>query len=314
MYYRKKGTTQWVQFDSACSSDDCSWEFTIGNNDGGEFEACTIAVDNATNEESFPDEGDVFFTYDPNPPRVSFSNTIIDITNGSSPPTFDQVTFEDDYRLDRIYYRLNSDGINNWTLIMNSDDTKEMPEWTISEEQFNDMIEDETSYVFFKVTDALGNTYTTPSTNEAFRIRKNIEEPIQFTLDTTDFETWKWDNTFMVRVNTQNVTTISSMSLWYRYAGEDQNSSANWTLYGETINITPFEWEFTPEDGEGYYQFYVDITNAEGSTSSTPIKTEYIQLFPFTELIITVIILVVLLIVSGLVITKYQGNKKRRKI
>lgn len=313
LYYRKKGTTQWTEFDSACSSSTCSWEFTINSNAGGEYEICSIATDNATNKESFPDDGDVFFTYDPNPPTVSFTNSILEITNDSSPPTFNQITFEDDYKLDRIYYRLNSEGINNWTLIMTTDDDKEIPEWTITESQFNDMVEDEIAYIYFRVIDALGNTFVTSSTSSAFRVRKNIEDVTEFTLDTKDFKTWQWDNSFLIRVNTQNAS-VTSMILWYRFAGDDDNTTANWTRYSKSLNSTPYEWDFSPDDGEGYYQFYVEIVTAQGMSTTTSIESVYVTLFPIMELVTVLIVTVILFAISGLVIKKYRGNKKNRSL
>lgn len=312
LYHRKRGTTQWTEFDS-CSSSACSWEFTVNSNAGGEYEVCSIATDNANNKESFPDEGDVFFTYDPNPPTVSFTNSIVEITNGSSPPSFNQITFEDDYKLDSIYYRLNSEGINNWTLIMTTDDDKEIPEWTITESQFNDMVEDEISYIYFRVFDALGNKYIITSTSNAFRVRKNIEDVTEFTLDLTDFDTWQWDNSFSIRVNTQNAN-VTSMVLWYRFAGDEDNTTANWTSYEKSLNSTPFEWDFNPDDGEGYYQFYVEIVTLQGMSKTTSIESVYITLFPVMELVIVLIVTIILFAISGLVIKKYRGNKKNRSL
>jgi outer membrane protein assembly factor BamB len=313
LFYQKQGSTQWTQFGSECAYTECSWEFTVGETDGGEYSFCTIATDNASNEESFPDDPSVFLTYDPNPPTVSFTNQINEITTDEI-PSFDQVTFEDDYQLDKIYYRLNSDAIDNWTLIKTSSRTTETPEWSISETQWNEMVEDEISYVYFKVTDALGNSFVTESTADAFKIMKNIEAETQmFTLDIDDFTDWQWDNTYRVRVNTQNAS-ISSMTLWYRYAGEIENSTGNWTKFDDAINASPFEWDFVPEDGSGYYQFYVEITTAAGSTISTSVESIYITLFPLTELIIALVVTMILFAVSGLVIKKYRQKQAKKKI
>ncbi len=313
LYYRKSGSTQWNQFGSPCSSDSCSWEFTIGATAGGEFELCTIALDNASNEESFPTEGDVFFVYDPNPPTVTFPDSLIEITNNSNPPSFDQVTFEDDYQLDKIYYRLNSDGIQNWTLITTTSQDKVTPTWNITKTQWDDMIEDETAYVFFKVHDALGNIFVITSTQNAMRIRKNIEDIVEYTVDVNDFDSWQFDNSYTIRVNTQN-TSITSMKLWYRFAGETENTTANWTIYSNSVNATPFEWNFNPEDGEGYYQFYVEITTAEGLVKTTPVQTVFVTLFPLSELIVALVVTIILFAVSGLVIKKYRGHQKENTI
>jgi hypothetical protein len=305
--------TEWSLFDSVCSKKNCSWDFTVGADDGGEYEFCTIAVDNASNNESFPTEGELFVTYDPNDPMVSFPDETIVFNESNVLPSFDQVTFTDDYELYQIYYRLGSDGIDNWTLITTTDEKEITPEWTITDGQWNDMIEDELSYVYFKVVDSLGNKLTLSSTDDAMKIKKDVEEVTNFTLDLNDFSSWQWDNSYKIRVNTQD-TTISSMTLWYRFAGEDENTTTNWTRYDKALNTSPYEWDFNPEDGDGYYQFYVEATTASGVTQSSPVETQYISTFPIVELVIALVLTMVLFAVSGLVIKKYRLKDKKKKL
>ena len=313
LYYRLVDETEWSLFDSVCSQNNCSWDFTIGPGEGGEYEFCTLAVDNASNNESFPTEGELFVTYDPNDPMVSFPDDIIVFNKSGVIPSFDQVTFTDDYELYQIYYRLGSDGIDNWTLITTTDEKEITPEWTITDGQWNDMIEDELSYVYFKVVDSLGNKLTLSSTDDAMKIKKDVEEVTNFTLDLNDFSSWQWDNSYKIRVNTQD-TTISSMTLWYRFAGEDENTTMNWTRYDKALNTSPYEWDFNPEDGDGYYQFYVEATTASGVTQSSPVETQYISTFPIVELVIALVLTMVLFAVSGLVIKKYRLKDKKKKL
>lgn len=312
LYYRGGGRSTWTTFDPTCSDDDCSWEFTIGLNDGGEYELCTQAVDNASNQEDLPDEGDVFVTYDPNEPTVSFTDEIIEITDDALLPSFDQVTFEDDYKLGSVYYRLNSESPDNWTLITTTTANQITPTWTLTSTQWNNMIEDEMSYIFFKVVDALGNTFVIDSTSDALRVLKNVENVSEFVLDVSDFGSWQWDNTYKIRVNTQD-QNISEMTLWYRFAGDSENTTKNWTKY-DNITTSPFEWDFTPEDGEGYYQFYVEVTTSAGVVKETNIETMYVSLFPIMELVVSLIITMILFAVSGLVIKKYRGRQKKGPI
>jgi len=313
LFYRKSGTLDWSSFGSSCSQKTCSWDFTVGPDNGGEYELCTRAVDNASNTESFPSQGDVFLTYDPNEPEVSFPNQIIEFNDKNVLPSFNQVTFTDDYELYQMFYRLNSEETDKWTLITTTDDKEITPEWTLTETQWNDMIEDEISYMYFKVVDALGNTLIITSNNNAMQIMKNVEDITNFTLDLNEFDTLQWDNSYTIRVNTQD-TTISSMTLWYRFAGETKNTSNNWTKYKESINSTPFEWDFIPEDGNGYYQFYVEVTTAAGLTKTTAIETTYITLFPLVELITALVLTIVLFTISGLVLKKYRQKNKKKKM
>jgi hypothetical protein len=176
------------------------------------------------------------------------------------------------------------------------------------------MIEDEISYIYFKAVDALGNTRVIESTSNALKVMKNVEDVTDFVVDVNDFDSLKWDNSYTVRVNTKNTTSISSMSLWYRYAGDDENTSANWTLYKKSINSSPFEWDFIPEEGNGYYQFYVEVNTAAGVTKTSPIQTVSVTLFPIVELSVVLMLTIVLFAVSGVVIKKYQQNKKKKKM
>ena len=313
LYYRKDGTTTWTKFEPTCSEKQCSWEFTIGSTEGGEYELCTQAVDNASNQEDFPDDGDLFVTYDPNKPTVSFTDEVIEITDDSLLPSFDQVTFEDDYKLGSVYYRLNSESPENWTLITTTTADQITPTWTLTSTQWNNMIEDEISYVFFKAVDALGNTFVIDSTADALRVLKNIENVSEFVVDVDDFSSWQWDNTYKIRVNTQN-QNISEMTLYYRFAGESENTTKNWTKYEENVTTSPFEWDFNPDDGDGYYQFYVEITTAAGVVKETNIETVYVTLFPIMELVISLVITMVLFAISGLVIKKYRGRQKKGPI
>ena len=175
------------------------------------------------------------------------------------------------------------------------------------------MIEDEISYVFFKAVDALGNTFVIDSTADALRVLKNIENVSEFVVDVDDFSSWQWDNTYKIRVNTQN-QNISEMTLYYRFTGESENTTKNWTKYEENVTTSPFEWDFYPDDGEGYYQFYVEITTAAGVVKETNIETVYVTLFPIMELVISLVITMVLFAISGLVIKKYRGRQKKGPI
>jgi hypothetical protein len=228
------------------------------------------------------------------------------------PPSFNQVTFEDDYKLGSMYYRLNSESPENWTLITTTTVDQITPTWSLTTTQWNDMIEDEISYIFFKVVDALGNTFVIDSTVDALRVLKNVENVSEFVLDVSDFSSWQWDNTYKIRVNTQD-QNISEMSLWYRFAGDSENTTKNWTKY-DNITTSPFEWDFNPDEGEGYYQFYVEVKTSAGVVKETNIETRYVSLFPITELVISLVITIILFAVSGIVIKKYRGRQRKGSI
>ncbi|HDM66865.1 MAG TPA: hypothetical protein ENG62_00565, partial [Thermoplasmatales archaeon] len=155
LYYRKTGESSWSKFQVDYTSP-YEWDFTVGRDDGGEYELCTIAVDKAGNIEDFPSSGDVTFIFDPNPPYKPVFKSEYRFTEEAI-PSFSDVKFEDDYKLDKIEYRLNFEGIHEWKTIASGINSKTItPNWNLTEEEWHQMREDEVYYIYFKVIDTLG--------------------------------------------------------------------------------------------------------------------------------------------------------------
>jgi putative pyrroloquinoline-quinone binding quinoprotein len=316
LYYRKVGNTQWSLFDSPKTSEPYDWDFIIGNSAGGEYELISIAIDKAGNEESFSSSPEVVFTYDPNPPPKPIFASSYEFTNANAKedeiPIFSDVTFEDDYRLYSVEYRMNFDGTNQWTKINDQAINEEIytPHWNITSSQWNQIEEDTNYYIFFKVTDALGNVYETQSNSQAMIIIKNFHNVSRYKPDLSDFDSWQWNNEYIIRVQVNDSDLISDMRLWYSHSDND-SSEYTWKQYGENLSNSNFEWKFIPEDGDGYYSFYIEVLDAQGLKYTSEIQTIHISLFPMMELIIFCVLVVILFFVTILIFTQIRKSKKK---
>lgn len=309
LYYRLTTATQWSSFDSD-SNAPYEWEFTIGSNDGGEYELCSVATDNAGNEEAFPPQRDVTFLYDPNPPnKPSFADEYR--FTDESIPEFNDVTFTDDYQLNKVEYRLNFEGLNEWTRINEQDLSTDSytPTWNLKAAQWNEMQEDETYYLYFRVTDLLGNSYQTPSQNAALHLIKDLENATPYDPDLSEFDQWHWNNEYTIRVNV-NETTINSVQLWYQYSSDNETWS-NWSQYGDNLTAAPFEWLFNVQNGTGYYSFKTEVLTSQGAEITSEQQTVYVIIFPLLELILLTILVIILFVVTILLFQKRKQKKQK---
>ena len=89
------------------------------------------------------------------------------------------ITFADDYELESIEYRLNTQGTNEWTIIAEDiNDDSYTEEWSLSVNDWDDLEEDVIYYLYFRVTDICGNEYITPDNDEAPMLTKDVSPPI----------------------------------------------------------------------------------------------------------------------------------------
>jgi len=307
LYYRLTSSVQWNSF-SSDTSEPYEWDFTIGTNDAGEYDLCTIATDNAGNEESFPSTPAVTFLFDPNPPNAPTFDDEYRFTEAQI-PAFDDVTFTDDYQLKQVSYRLNFEGLNEWTIINEEDLSVKTytPAWNLTETQWNQMQEDTTYYLYFKVIDLLGNTFTTSSQSSALQIIKDLDNATPYDPDLSDFDNWRWNNEYTIKVDV-NESNLTYIQLWYQYSS-DNESWSNWTQYGDNLTVAPFEWIFTLPDGSGYYNFKTKIFVSEETSFYSEEKMVEVSIFPLVELMMVLILAVILFIVSALLFSKRKKMK-----
>ncbi|MFH1013763.1 MAG: PQQ-binding-like beta-propeller repeat protein [Thermoplasmatota archaeon] len=304
LYYRLTSSVQWSKF----GSDDSmpyQWSFSIGTSNGGEYELCSIAKDNASNEETFPLTGEVLFVFDPNPPlKPTFANDYEFTID--EPPVFTDVVFKDDYRLKQVSYRMSFDGINEWTALNTADLNipTYTPTWNLTSSQWNVMIEDQLYHIYFKLTDNLGNTYETPSVSQALTLVKNLEDKGDYEIDISDFDSWSWNNEYAISVDV-NESQVSLIQLWYSFS-LNETVIHSYEQYGENLTNGSSSWTFVPDQGTGYYSFYVKVIDIQGQEHLSNVKTVYVTVFPLMELMIFVLLLVILFAVSAFIFKKYK--------
>lgn len=310
LYYHKKGDASWHKFGSD-STPPYEWDFTIGRDDGGEYELCSIAIDNADNIEDFPATSDVTFLFDPNPPYKPVFNSEYRFIEPKI-PSFSNITFEDDYKLDKVEYRMNFEGINEWKTIADDINSKNItPTWSLTENEWDQLVEDQPYYIYFRLTDTLGNIYETESMSNAMKVIKDLERTTPFDPDISDFNNFHWDNKFIIRVHV-NKTEVSKIQLYYRFS-PDNKTWSNWTKYGEDLTNGSFSWSFIPPNGSGYYSFRVEAWDNLGMHHISSEKYVRVIIFPFVEITTMIILVFVFMGISIQLFKRYSSKPKSKK-
>jgi outer membrane protein assembly factor BamB len=305
LYYRALADTSWSSF----SSDDTSpysWSFSVAS---GEYELCTIATDYAGNDEDYPADGDVSFIFDPNPPYLpSFDSEY----RFDELPEF-SIEFTDDYKLKSVEYRLNFNEANEWTKINDGDINSKSyaGNWNLTQDDWDYMIEEESYYMFFRLTDSLENQNITPSADEAMKIIKDLNRSTPPDPDLSDFEEWHWDNVFTVSVDITG-ENITNLQLHYSYSA-DNKTWTEWNQYGDNITTSPFEWNFIAKEGSGYYMFKTVVWDTSGNVATSQVKSVSVTLFPTIPIIIMMPLAVILILVTTFVLGFKPFKLKKKK-
>jgi len=312
LYYRYSSTGNfsgdWVYFANSTRKSP-NWKFNFTNNSsqhGGYFEVCTVAIDNASNIEEYPTKGDVSFLYDWKIPDLPSSSG--DTLWFKERPTFSLV-FEDDFRLDTIQYYPNLE--TSWTTIATDVNASTYGKsWSLKEEYWDQMNEGEVYYLYFKINDTLGNTLLITSDNQAITIRKDTSVPIgAIEIPTLETE-MSWSSNFTVSglVNDQDGSGIKEVSLYYRFS-EDNSSWSNWTAYGDTLDSSPFEWDYTAAEGDGYYEFKINVTDIAGNEVESEVFPVVVTSFPTTLILVMISLVIVLSLISAIIFIKWRKRK-----
>jgi len=299
LYYRIEGTTTWTKY----GSDASPYDWLFKNDTSDYYELCTIATDKAGNSEDFPDDGDISFLFDMNKPsKPDFDEKY----SFDALPEF-SITFKDDYQLESVDYRLNIHGTDEWTPIgSNLDDKSYTGEWSLSQDDWDTMLEDVAYDMYFRITDFCGNQYIT-SGDEALNLTKDVSPPIvvDITLDLSSFEEGGWDDEFTITADVPDDVEVQYISLRYSYSS-DNSKWSEWKDYGDDLTDEPFEWDFKAEEGSGYYKFKTIITDSEGQLVESPVKTVEVTLFPTTLVLLLIILIIILFGLSVFVIRKMK--------
>lgn len=303
----------WILFGNSTKSV-LTWEFNFSskpNQPGGYFELCTVATDNAGHIEDFPAVGDVWFLYDwkqPERPDVSGETLWF-----KERPRF-SVVFEDDYRLDTIQYHPNFE--TSWTTIVthlnksiyDTDDIGN--QWMLLQHYWDQMVEGEIYYLYFRINDTLNNTLEVLENGPALKIRKDISIPI-VTVDTPSLETeWSWEENFTISglANDQNGSGIKEALLYYRFS-EDKSNWSSWESYGDTLDFSPFEWMFNAMKGDGYYQMKISVSDYAGNTIESNVIEIIVASFPVVTALVLLGLVIVMVLISSIIFINWRKKK-----
>jgi outer membrane protein assembly factor BamB len=319
LYYRysesKNFSGSWVYFGNKTKTTSPSWYFNFTNKPtqpGGYYELCTIAIDNANNNESFPANGDIIFLYDWKKP--SYPSISGDTLWFKTRPQF-SVVFEDDYRLDTIQYRPNFETI--WTTlashvnasIYNTDTAGHT--WMLSQSDWDQMEEGEIYYLYLWVNDTLGNTLEILDGAHAITIRKDTAAPVVSINVPSVEDEWSASENFTVSGsgNDQDGSGINEALLYYRYS-EDKSNWSSWIQYGDILNSSPFEWDFDAVEGDGYYEMKISVTDNAGNEVESEVFPLAVATFPATLVLVLVGLLVVLVLLSVIIYLTWRKKEK----
>ncbi len=297
LYYRLSGG-DWVLYEAVSSP--YNWLFS--SDLSGTYEFCTAATDRAGNVELLPTTGELEFLYDHKEPNEPvFGNQSLYRFNDVPQFSDDRsISFSDDYKLEKIEYRLNFYGASNWTLVEDDINSKLYKKtWELTQDDFDAMVEDEEYLLYFKVTDTAGNVYISTE-EEALVIIKDLTASSSY-LDLSDFEEFHLDNEFIISADIFD-DDVERVGLYYRYSSNNQEWSG-WQQYGGDHLYTPFTWNFVAEDGSGYYQFKTRVEDTAGNVGESSPELIEVTLFPMVQLIVAIALAMLLLIVTVYVIT-----------
>jgi len=301
LYYRLKDEDEWKRYSSEKSP--FEWNFEIETS--GVYEICTQAIDKAGNQEEISNKTYDFFIFDMNKPyKPEFE--IED--SYKSLPTF-SVEFKDDYQLKTVEYSLNFHETGNWIKINDADINKKSytGEWSLTEDDWEFMEDEQTYYMFFKLTDSCGNIYETPSYEESLNITKDTIPPgLDIIIDLSDFKEGSWKETYKITAEIPDDDDIAGILLQYRFSGYNNDWNV-WKEYGDELTTDDeYRWEFKAKEGTGYYQFRVKIWDYAENAVYSEEKTANVTLFPTVILSVMILLVILLLLFTIFIIKKLK--------
>jgi outer membrane protein assembly factor BamB len=310
LYYRYSTTgnfsgSNWVLFANSTRKQP-TYKFNFSSSspkNGGYYDVCTVAIDNASNTEAFPTKGDASFLYDWKAPDLpSYHGETLWF---KEQPDF-TVSFSDDFRLHTIQYRPNFE--TSWTTIAtNVNKSTYNTPWHLKDEFWDQMDEGGVYYLYFKINDTMGNTRLITDDANAITIRKDVSIPtVSINVPSSGTEAIQAENfTVNALVNDQSGSGIKDVSLFYRYS-TDKSTWSDWTMFGDLLDSTPYTWEFNASKGDGYYEFKINVTDNAGNAAESEVFASTVSMFPMTLSIILIGLVAVLLLLSVVVYIKWR--------
>lgn len=296
-------TEDWKLYDYR-TPDIYSWMFGHISMESGEYMLITRAQDKASNLQDIDDKKSIKFFFDNENPTIDteFKNEYI----AEHIPTF-TLSVSDDYLLESVEYRVG--GETDWYPIANAEDIDGKTyttEWTVPEGVWATWYEDGEYFIFFRITDHVGNIVESDTSNTP-KITKNQNITDLF-VDLSDFEAWQWDDTYKVSASIPDYMDVEQITLFYGYS-QDNKVIDHFAQYGENLTDGPFEWDFKATNGSGYYSFYIRIEQSNGRVTTTEPETINVTLLPITFILILVLFAILFLLVTVTVLAKMKKKK-----
>jgi len=311
LHYRYKSADEdkwgdWEVYGESSDPAGYSWYFTDIEG-SGYYQLCTIATDNASNVEDFNEDKYVSFLFDINKPEI-----ITDFDEGYTIEQLKtlQIDFNDDFELDTISYKPNNE--TEWTIVEAVDIQKtNKTEWTLKPRFWVNISKnlEKIDYIMFKVTDTCENELITTSESSVNIIKPN-ESTAEIYLDLSEFSEFQWDDELSISANIPDYIDVENASLLYKYSkNKDDLDEKEWKQYGENKSNAPYEWDFKAKDGNGYYEFKLEVRDTEGNIHSSNVKTANVEVFSVISLLVLVVLIIVILVITGLIIIKRKKDR-----
>lgn len=115
-----------------------------------------------------------------------------------------------------------------------------------------------------------GNTYLTPTINEVnLSWTYDNQAPISAVMPLTPY--WQTTTPFSISVAaSDNGTGLKEVALYYNYSANNVTGWSGWKIYGTNKTTSPYNWSFTPPQGDGFYRFYSRAVDRELNIENAP--------------------------------------------
>jgi len=121
----------------------------------------------------------------------------------------------------------------------------------------------------------------------------------------------QWDDKFTITATAPDDIDVESIKLYYRFSADsDSFTDVEWEQYGENKTTDPFVWEFTAEEGNGYYEFYTKTTTTEGSSFASPVESVKVSLLPTSSATIMILLTILLVAITIFVLRKMKKKEE----
>ena len=158
-----------------------------------------------------------------------------------------------------LYCRYSSDNASwgDWTLY--GTDTASPWQWSFT-------TQDDGFYEFYSIARKGDNVDSPPNTADA-SCAVDSTAPASSVNVISPY--WRNSSSFQITATVSDATSgVENVSLYCRYSS-DNASWGNWTLYG-TDTSSPWQWSFTSQFGNGYYEFYSTAADMANNTEQAP--------------------------------------------